>query len=333
MGNASPPRGGWQGSVYAGQQGTGPYAEKHSEKESEPPRQGPSTLWLVLGCAAVVVLLIAVIFAAYSLLAQGEQKRRSAQPPPPAPSQERPRGYPSPTVKVSVPPAKPLPDFAGERSQAVGRVTDKKSGISYAQFGQPWESGTGVFPEFVDGEVFVTEMGPSFGKYWASILSTPLPNKVRGYCAGHGSLATVATAAAKMYLSRYYPDVEDKTVIVSEKTEVDGHRIYLLGYEISFEPEPGMEASKETVVIATIDGERKWPAILYASIPNTHYQMRADINAVYESVKVLKPGKNKQRDKKPGRATKSNPQPSPTGTGGDDSCFGPTPQNNPDILA
>lgn len=270
--------GGWDASVYGG---------------PPPPERSSPWPWVVLGSGALVVVILAVLGAVFLLGGRGggSAPTEPSRSPVAGPSGQRSGGTPTPSVPpVPVPAKKAMPTFDGEGAKVVGRVEDPEAGLSYAKFGGPWKPMDRPWGDFTAGQEFVTERG-SGGETWhATVFSGPLPEDVRAYCSGPGTLPNVAAAAAKRYAESYYPDEYQRTGIASQQVEIDGRQAYVIGFELTFDkPYPGMTVTKETAVIAAVDTGKEYPGVLYVSIPGTHYQLRPDINTVLDSAEVMGP--------------------------------------------
>jgi hypothetical protein len=252
-----------------------------------PPAVKPRTLlWFGLAGGGALVAGIAVILVLVSTGFFGGSTRSGVgpfggiQPGPSRPPLARlcppPSGSPQPRPSVAVPPG--------------ARVNDTDAGISYLRLGAPWTTwdrgawtrGTlGV--EFRQGYYFVTETY-SGGTYLATILSGKVPATVGDSlsldleCAGRQVAEDVRNA--------YYPLPNKKEQTRSEPTSLGGRPAWVSTFHLTFQAD-GLKARGETVAVVLVDVGRPDAAVLYLSIPDTHEQLKPEIDKIISSVRRL----------------------------------------------
>lgn len=193
---------------------------------------------------------------------------------------------PAPTVPPSAgPPAAPkaLPPVTGPRT------VDPDAGISYKQYGAPWEpwrevwrAGTLEVPYRV-GQHFVTEVYPG-GQYHASILSAAVPAADND--AVTLNLECVGRQVAADVRAGYYPQPNTMDPLRDEMTTLGGRPAWVSEFRLHFAA-PGLRATDELSAVAVIDVGKTTAAVLYISIPGTHKQFDYVIDEVLASVRSL----------------------------------------------
>jgi U5 snRNP spliceosome subunit len=196
-----------------------------------------------------------------------------------------------PLAKLCPPPTGThTPGYAEPEPPPPGkRTVDEKAGISYAAYGDPWQtwsddwSGGDLKVHYRVGQHFVTETY-SGGDYHASILSGSVPATVNDgtaldlKCTGKQVAADVRTS--------YYPEPNRPEKIRDEKTKLGGRDAWVTVFRLHFD-EPGLKAKSELVGVVLMDVGRTEAAVLYVSIPGTHSQFDHVVDDVIESVRAV----------------------------------------------
>jgi hypothetical protein len=190
---------------------------------------------------------------------------------------------PAPTAAAEEPSAEPQPPVIGPRT------VDETAGISYAAYGEPWETwpylwrmGTLRVP-YHAGQHFITEMYAG-GSYHASILSAAVPATVNDSTAI--DLECTGRQVAADVRDEYYPRPNEMDLMRDERTTLGGRPAWVSKFRLHFD-EPGLRAKDELVAVALIDVGRPTAAVLYVSIPGTHPQWNHVVDEVLISVRVL----------------------------------------------
>ncbi|WP_229715993.1 hypothetical protein [Mangrovihabitans endophyticus] len=193
---------------------------------------------------------------------------------------------PAPTVSpgagpTGTPSAPPEP--TGERT------VDTEAGISYREYGPPWEpwntvwrAGTLAVPYKV-GQHFVTE-SYSGGLYHASILSAAVPAADND--AVTLNLECVGRQVAADVRAEYYPQPNTIEQLRDERTTLGGRPAWVSKFRLHFSA-PGLTAKDELSAVAIIDVGKPTAAVLYVSIPGTHRQFDYVVDDVLASVRPL----------------------------------------------
>jgi len=180
---------------------------------------------------------------------------------------------------LQVPPAPPGP-----------RTVDPEAGISYAAYSEPWlpwdqvwKGGT-LEVTYRVGQHFITEPGPLFTGYHASILSGSVPATVNDAlvldleCTGRQVAADVR--------AEYYFQPNTQEMVRDERTTLGGRPAWVTVFRLHFD-QAGLRAKDELVGVVLIDVGRPEAAILYVSIPGTHRQWDHVLDEVIDSVRPV----------------------------------------------
>ncbi len=233
---------------------------------------------VVVGLVIVLVLTLAGTFGGERALGGNGQE---------AP----PEDYAPPLARLCPPPSEaPAPENLQPPAVPPGpRTVDHDAGISYAQYGDPWQpwqdnwTAGELEVQYRVGQHFITEVYPG-GTYHASILSGSVPATVNDgmqldlECAGKQVVADVRVS--------YYPQPNEMETIRSELTTLGGRPAWVSVFRLYFN-EPGLTATDELVAVATIDVGSPEAAVLYVSIPGTHREFDWVVEDVLASVRPL----------------------------------------------
>jgi len=204
------------------------------------------------------------------------------------PSDTRPelaRRCPPPTIPPEAPPG-------GAEVPAGPRISDEEAGISYKEYGDPWQPWDQNWVDRGDlrvtykiGQHVVTERNYNGSSdYHATILSGHVPATVND-----GSVLDLKCAgdqiAADVRIS-FYPENNQLEQISAKDLTLGGRPGRLIKFRLHFS-QPGLKAKSELVSIALVDLGKPEAAILYVSIPDTHRQFDAIADEAPESIRPL----------------------------------------------
>ena len=194
----------------------------------------------------------------------------------------------SEAAQVEMPPDKPLATFRGKPSRMLGRVNDVHSGLSYPRLAAPWQVPTKKnklgTPGWSGQQVLVTERQAGRLWYGQFLTGTLIPTLQSAY-QGPDSVKNVAGLAAKGYEAQYYAFPHKSAPLASQALNVDGHKGWLVASYLTYK-RAGVRATGEIVAMAVVDTGRKSPAVVFASMPNTHRQRWPDINEFLGQLKI-----------------------------------------------
>ncbi|MBE1531351.1 flagellar basal body-associated FliL family protein [Actinomadura algeriensis] len=192
------------------------------------------------------------------------------------------------TAQASMPPDAKLETFTGTPSRVLGRVNDDMSGLSYPRLAAPWQVPTKEnklgTPGWSGQQIVVTEEGAQL--WYGQLLTGTLIPSLHASYTGPDSVKSVAGLAAEGYLAQYYGFQDAKKPLASQALDVDGRKGWLVASYLTYERE-GVRATGEIVATAVIDTGRDAPAVVFASLPNTHKKLWPDLNRFLGSLKVI----------------------------------------------
>ncbi len=207
---------------------------------------------------------------------------------------EKPSGRPASTAaepkeqQVQAPPDKQLARFSGRPSRVVGRVADAHSGLSYPRLASPWLVPTKQNKLGVSGwsgqQILVTEKRAGLIWYGQLLTGTLVPTLQSAY-EGPDSVKNVAALAAGGFEQQYYAFPHRKAPLASQALTVDGRKGWLIASYLTYK-RAGVRATGEVVLTAVIDTGRPTPAVVFASVPNTHRKMWPDLNQFVNQLKI-----------------------------------------------
>ncbi|TDD72540.1 hypothetical protein E1293_32560 [Actinomadura darangshiensis] len=191
-------------------------------------------------------------------------------------------------VQAQLPPDKPLAKFAGRPSRMLGRVNDALSGLSYPRMAAPWQVPTKEnklgTPGWSGQQILVTEKRGAQLWYGQLLTGTLIPT-LQGAYQGPDSVKNVAGLAAQGYEAQYYAFEHKSAPLASQALTVGGHRGWLIASYLTYK-RAGVRATGEVVATAVIDTGRKAPAVVFASMPNTHKKRWPDVNEFLGQLKI-----------------------------------------------
>ena len=247
--------------------------------------EGHSRRPLYIGLGILVAGLVAA-GSAYALKGNGDNQASNAS----APTQSTPAASAPPTRPAQNPPVrKQLPRFKGVHTKAAGRVSDPRSGLSYARFDKPWAPAPAKSPMnelgFSASQFAVTEKAGGQPKHWARLMSAQLPGSARSSYNGPGTEHGAATDLAKIYEARMFTFRHRKRVLASQPLNVGGHKGWLVSDYVTYQRQ-GLKATGDVVTVAVVDTGKSSPGVLFMSVPNTSRKLWPDINFVVRSLRV-----------------------------------------------
>ncbi|MGI5164886.1 hypothetical protein ACQEU3_11080 [Spirillospora sp. CA-253888] len=210
----------------------------------------------------------------------------------PAPSEGKP-GRPAAAQKPQPPQAQLPPDrvlrrFPGKPTKVVGRVSDRFSGLSYPRLGPPWQVPNKKNKLGTQGwsgqQVVVTEKRAGQPWYGQLLTGSLIPTLQSAY-EGPQSLKNVTGLAAKGLEGNYYAFPHKSVPLASQPLNVGGRKGWLVASYLTYK-RAGVRATGEVIATAVIDTGKPVPAVVFASMPNTHRKMWPDINQFFGQLRV-----------------------------------------------
>jgi hypothetical protein len=212
----------------------------------------------------------------------------------PTPSHATPS--PSPSPSSGGPHVRRIPEgtvvtlrrYKGRGSAVIGRVTDPKTGLSFAELGSPWRRSRPIGEGPIqDGrynlrQTLLTETyGPDGDReWWADIDSQHLWSDLD---AGD-SLYDAARAMLDHKQDGAFPTGTTGRDIASQPVR----RGWLIARIMQMPPSPdGREARRELSVAIAVDTGRPRPAMLWITIPDTHRRLWPDVDTLVRSLKIV----------------------------------------------
>jgi hypothetical protein len=190
--------------------------------------------------------------------------------------------------QAELPPDKPLAAFSGRPSRVGGQVADAHSGLSYPRMAAPWkvptkQNGLGT-PGWSGQQILVTEKRG--GQLWyGQLLTGTLHPSMQGAYQGPESVKNATAVVAQGYEAQYYAFPHETKPLASQALNVGGRQGWLIASYLTYQRD-GVRATGEVVATAVIDTGRKTPAVVFASMPNTHKQMWPDVNTFFSRLKL-----------------------------------------------
>jgi hypothetical protein len=249
----------------------------------------PSTTGALIAIGSGLVVTLAAIGIVVSMIAGGAAGKKPAKSPKPhaAPTQPSfPTTKPVPPSPMPPHQAIDLPRFPGEPATQTGRIEDHRAGLSYVRLGKPWRDGVPfTTASFTQGQYYVTEKYPQ-GTWQATIMSGRMAVRTPEYVGTYRWFRSAAAQAADV-AGKYYPSDHRTLEVASQPVTVSGRSGWLTASRLYFHQQ-GLKATSELMVLVTVDTGRSEPGVLYISIPNTESRRLPDVNALVESLRVIK---------------------------------------------
>jgi hypothetical protein len=238
---------------------------------------------VLFGGVGLLLLALVAAGAVYFLKGDDEEPAESGGNANPAASAER-----SEATRVALPPDRKLRKFPGKPSRLLGRVKDANSGLSYPRLAAPWKVPTKKnrlgTPGWSGQQILVTEKNGGRLWYGQLLTGTLLPSLQSSY-QGPDSVKNVAGLAAQGYEAQYYAFPHRTAPLASQALTVDGHPGWLIASYLTYKRD-GVRATGELYATAVIDTGREAPAVVFASMPNTHKVKYPDVNEFFSQLKI-----------------------------------------------
>ncbi|WP_157522813.1 hypothetical protein [Herbidospora cretacea] len=233
-----------------------------------PPPEGGNRMRVLWSVFAALVTVAAVVFA-FSAFSADEPVREvtvlpaaeTAVKPSPKPSRT-PLSLPRPPVR------KALAAYSGAGTPTAGLVDDRRSGIVYAAFADPWEK---VRPDPFQARQRAGQ---------AIIASGPIPGANPGTPKTAAQWRDLTAKAARWTVTRYQP--KEATFQWTASQKIPGGTGWLLGYRVAWET-GGRRHTAEAIVVLVATGGK--PGMLFASVPDSRKELRRDLNVLLETVR------------------------------------------------
>ncbi|WP_285694322.1 hypothetical protein [Actinomadura sp. NBRC 104412] len=239
----------------------------------------------LLAGVGVLVLALLAAGAVYLLQQRGDDGGGEKQG---ASGQTASAGEPQ-EPQVEMPPDKPLRRFPGRPSRLVGMVTDPMSGLAYPRLAAPWQLPTKANKLGTSGwsgqQVLVTERSGG-GLWYGQLLVGRLNPGLQSSYTGPESVQSVAVLAAKNIEAQYYGFPHKSAPLASQALTVDGRKGWLVASYLTYK-RAGVRATGEVVATLVVDNGRPVPAVVFASVPNTHRTMWPDINQFFARLRIV----------------------------------------------
>ncbi len=172
----------------------------------------------------------------------------------------------------------------------LGRVNDTHSGLSYPRFAAPWQVPTKKnklgTPGWSGQQIMVTERRAQQLWYGQLLTGTLTPSLLTAY-QGPESVKNVAALVAQGHEAQYYAFPHKTAPLASQELTVGGHKGWLIASYLTYQRD-GVKATGEVVATAVIDTGRESPAVVFASLPNTHKKKWPDLNAFLTHLKLAR---------------------------------------------
>jgi hypothetical protein len=243
-------------------------------------RGGRGRVVLLTGVGVLVLALLAA-GGVYLMQQRGGGDEAEGTTGQAAAQQEAPR--------VQMPAERSLRRFPGRPSRIVGMVSDPMSGLAYPRLATPWQLPTKKNKLATSGwsgqQVLVTER--SGAQLWyGQLLVGRLNPGLQSSFTGPESVPSVAVQAAKNIEAQYYGFPHKTAPLASQALNVDGHKGWLIASHLTYR-RAGVRATGEVVATLVVDTGRPVPAVVFASVPNTHRTMWPDINQFLTRLRIV----------------------------------------------
>ncbi|WP_344242885.1 hypothetical protein [Actinocorallia libanotica] len=188
----------------------------------------------------------------------------------------------------ALPPHKELMVFRGAGSPVTGMFPDPASGLQVPQFGGGWvepnKKNRLAQSGWTGQQVLVTEKKGT-QLWYGTVLTSPLGPVERQIWDKGGSLEKNAVAVAANLEERLYGFPHETVELASQPLKVGGHDGWLVARHLKYDRKP-IRATSEVIATALVDTGKRYPSVLFVSLPDTHKKLWPDINKVIEQLKV-----------------------------------------------
>ncbi|WUI00735.1 hypothetical protein OHR68_02640 [Spirillospora sp. NBC_00431] len=240
---------------------------------------------VLFGGVGLLVIALVVAGAVYFVKSGGDDPAESDEG---ANADRTATAEQSEAAQVKLPPDKRLKAFPGNPSRTLGRVADVHSGLSYPRLAAPWKVPTKQnklgTPGWSGQQILVTEKNGARLWYGQLMTGTLVPSLQSAY-QGPDSVKNVAGLVAQGFEAQYYGFPHRSAPLASQALTVDGRQGWLIASYLTYKRD-GVRATGEIYATAVIDTGRKAPAVVFASMPNTHKQKYPDVNTFFTRLKL-----------------------------------------------
>ncbi|WP_067180900.1 hypothetical protein [Microtetraspora niveoalba] len=257
--------------------------------EPPPAAWRPRLVYTALAGAGTVVAIV-LVFAAFSGDRPGAgpaslHQGRSASAPATGPAASAsPSSSPAAVRLPPVPAALSMVVHPGRGTPAASFVVDERSGIGYAGFGPPWRAAADPAPF-----AYAQRAGR------ALIVSSPMPGAVPQSLTTRAEYRKVAARAAKWTL-RFQPEGASLAWTASQPLRRGSG--WLLGYRVTYRVGGRGHTSEAIVAVVGTSGTKsaangggsgagKKPALLFATVPDTHPGLYRDLNMLVWTLRPM----------------------------------------------
>lgn len=192
-----------------------------------------------------------------------------------------------PTWEPTGPPAGPLRTFPGTPTRVVGRVVDRKAGLSYAKLARPYRP----IPRFgthTGGQEFDNDRRDT-GYWYCAVYSAPVKAEIAAAAKAAGK-ANALRAAAELEMQdtiKLFSDAK-RTDLAGQPLTVSGRRAWLTAVQITNTAAARTAADPRTYVVIAVDTGRAVPSVAEVHVPNTQRRRLPDINTIMSSLRVVR---------------------------------------------
>jgi hypothetical protein len=194
------------------------------------------------------------------------------------------------TGPARVPKERALARFRGPHTMPIGRIADRRAGLSYPRLRRPWAMVPKKSPMseigFSAGQFAVTERTGGQPTRWGRLMSAQLGGAERSAYNGPGTERAAALQVAELYEARMYAFRHKRRLLASQPLNIGGHRGWLVGYFLTYH-RPAVRTTSEVFTVAVVDTGRPAPGVLFMSVPNTDRRLWPDVNYVVHTLRVL----------------------------------------------
>lgn len=249
--------------------------------------EGRSKRTLLIGLGILIAALVAAV-GVYLLTSHDDSQASDTA----APSQRSQAPSRSPAGSTENRPAarKRLPRFQGVHTKALGRVSDTRSGLSYARFARPWALPAKDSPMneigFSASQFAVTEKAGAQPKHWARLMSGQLSGAAKGSYTGPGTEGAAAAEFAEVYETRVFGFPHRKRLLASQPLDIGGHKGWLISDYLKYH-RPGVKATGDIMMVAVVDTGKNVPGVLLMTVPNTSRRLWPDLDFVVRSLQIV----------------------------------------------
>ncbi|MFC7716689.1 hypothetical protein [Nonomuraea recticatena] len=248
-----------------------------------PPRRGlvgrltasvgdvPIKLVYLIAAVVVTVLAVVLIFAVFSgdqPDAAEPQRADLSAPAAPAPSSAADE-----VVLTPAPESLAFPAMPGKASKVVGKIVDRRTGITYPRLGKPWTAKS--FPPFA-----IAQRAGKVALPHTMVASAPLP-VAADKPSSLADYRDLAVRAARWSLRSQHPEGATVTWTGSQKLAVG--KGWIVGFKVDYTF--GGRRQSSQALAAVVDAGKSKPAMLLATIPESGKGHWRDLNSLVKGLR------------------------------------------------